>query len=89
MKFFLVLFLLIPSESFAECLTAAVLNEDADYEACRITLDGKETDHKIPESSCAAYCQLLAAKNMGATYQEFSRGKKITVKPGQRAPASD
>lgn len=83
MKFFLLLLLLSPI-AHAECTTAAILNEDADYEGCRVNIDGSEADQKISESGCTAYCQLQQVQNKGDTLEEFKHFRKITVKPGEK-----
>ncbi|MGZ3694729.1 MAG: hypothetical protein ACXWQO_11140 [Bdellovibrionota bacterium] len=89
MKFLLVLMLLSPIAAHAECITAVILNEDSDYEGCRVTLDGKTVDQNIPESTCAAYCQLQKAKNRIDTYNEFKKFKTITPKPGEKPVTSN
>jgi hypothetical protein len=75
MKIFLALLLIAHSAHASECSTAAVLNEDSDYEACRVTLDGKDSDQNIPENTCAAYCQLRQVNKLNDSYKP----KKITA----------
>lgn len=70
--------------AYAGCSTKEQLNEEGDYLGCEITVDGKTTSEKIPDSACAAYCQLLTVKNKAETYQEFSHFKEITTKPGEQ-----
>lgn len=83
--FFVLVFAAFSVQAHADCSTKEVLTEEGDYLACEITMDGVVKKEQIPDSACAAHCQLQSAKNKIDTLEEFKKLKKITVKPGEAA----
>ena len=51
------------------CETKEILNDEGDYLACEINIDGIKHQEKISDSGCAAFCDLEKIKKIEGAHQ--------------------